>query len=545
MFQIVLSFLCLLFMTSTVKGQIDKTQLEEIDSLFSEFTDSPPVAYGIVYQGKSFSNQFSSDEFVNKNPTQFRLGGMTPHFVAYAIALLEEKGLIGFNDKISTYLGETNTNYQDLTIVNLLSHNHGLPEYWSMKYFMGYDDYTTFTAGMQDVAYENDLERIYPKGERVSFSGTGAFLLTRIIEKVTDKSLHEFTQENMFGPLNMKNTYFTNPSRTSNIISYEKQGDVYEPQIVKHYDNGPAGLITTMDDLLIWFSNLSSSTKVINRKLDSVIALENGKEVEIRNGKITYGQQFIHGERGIDKIWDYGRIGGFANAVFRFPAQDLAVIILSKNGLSYNGHLGMQISDILLEDEYGLEEERERFEITEVNENHIEKFVGTYLGLHSMLYREIVFRNDTLRYYRHGQGTETSLFPINENELIMGENGSLRLYMKDNLLMLTDGKFIFPYERIKAEKSKSAEIDDLEGSYFCEDLGQLVHIKRNKDNSLTIADQDRETTLQRVDKNRLTSNNIRYKLIVPQLDAENKVIGIKISNDGLRNIEFGKLLQTN
>ncbi len=521
---------------------INKHQLRQIDLLFEEYKQGPTISYGIIYKGKILKNQFNSKEFICKNQkqVQFRLGGMTPHFIAYAILLLEEEGKINLEDYISKYLDDkTNLDYSDIRIIDLLSHTHGLPDYWALKYFQGFNNYDYFTTKMQDHAFNGSLKNLYPRGTEIALSGTGAYLMAKIIQKVSGKSLHEFSKNNIFTPLKMKNTYFTNTEQVNNIISYEKQGNKFEPRVVKHYDNGPAGLITTMEDMLIWFSHFNNK-KAIYNKMDTPILIGKDQVAEVENGEITFGQQFMHKEKGINKIWDYGHIGGFSSSVFRFPEKDLTIVILSKNGLSYNGFLGMQISDILLREEYQ-KEAKSNPQFVNLDQNHIKNFVGSYFGKNNMLYRKIILRNDTLRYYRPDSDSETNLFPINKNELLMGVEEGFRLYFEDDLLILTNGKLKFPYKKIEKEPSSSISKTNFEGLFFCKNLHLLIQLKQKEKDSFILAVGDKEIPLKQIDEDKWTSNNPNYKLIKIVLNAEQEVIRLEISNLGLKDIEFRKL----
>lgn len=544
LYKLTLIFDFLLCTSLFVSGQsISKYQLSQIDSLFEEFKQGPPISYGIIHEGIILQNQFNAKVFACERQKQvrFRLGGMAPHFTAYAILLLEEEGKINLGDKVSDYISKkTSIDYKDITIIDLLSHAHGLPEYWALKYFQGYDNYTSFTTDIQDRAFASSLKNLYPRGSRISLSGTGPYLLAKIIQEVSGKSIYEFTQEKMFAPLKMKNTYFTNFEQINNIISYEKQGSKFEPRVIKHDDNGPAGLITTMEDMLIWFSHFDNK-KAIDNKMDTPISFGKDLVAEIENGKITFGQQFIHKERGIGKIWDYGHIGGFSSSVFRFPEKDLTILILSKNGLPYNGYLGMQISDILLRKDYQINENSEHPKFVKMNQNHIEKFAGSYLGKNSLLHRKIILRNDTLRYYRPDSGSETNLFPISNDELSMGEEGGLRLYIEDNLLILTNGRLKFPYEKIKEEPSSFKSDKKFEGLFFCENLHLLIQLKQKGGGSFILFDGDKEIPLRQIDNDRWVSNDSNYKLIKMVLNAEKEINRLEISNLGLKDIEFRKL----
>ncbi len=534
------------FLTEATAQAISHEQLKQIDSLFAEFDQSPPVAYGIIFQDQVLHRQFGKEAFayLESSPTLYNLGGMAPHFTAYAILLLEEEKKIDLDDKVSQYLDEEKgLKIKGISIRNLLSHSHGLPEYWALKSLAGYTAEDRFTISEAEALFRKGLKKLHPTGEKVSFSGTGPYLLARILEKVTGKDLPTFTQDHIFGPLNMKHTYFTQPGRMGNILSYQRQGEIYEPQLVRHNDNGPAGLLTTMEDLLIWFEHLSDYRRPINQKMDVPIRFQGDQIAENPNGQITYGQQFKHDERGVNALWDYGQIGGFASCVFRFPEHQLTIVTLSKNGIDYNGYLGMQISEILLEDVYQSDNpDEEHTQVLPLTEGMKEKFIGSYFDSEYILYRKIILKNDTLFYYRPDHGDEQALHPISENELEMRTQfGNYRFSIVNKQLQLLYENIPYLYERVPSESPYSIDPTELVGTYLCENWALVLSISQGKEGKLILEADRNKTEIHRVDEQRFVSSHPQYSLLNLAINAEKELEGILVSNIGFKDLLFKKV----
>ena len=525
---------------------IQPTQVRQIDSLFLSFNQGPPVSYGIIYRGQILYKEFGTEAIgcPESGPTLFNLGAMAPHFTAYAILLLEEKELIQFDDEISQYLGEGERGqFRGITIRHLLNHSHGLPDYWVLKSLGGYTEEEPFTSVEASALFSKPLKKIHPTGEKVSFSGTSSYLLTRILETVTGKDLHAFAHEQIFSPLRMENSFFTQPGLRRNPVAYEHVGDVFEPQTIRHYDNGPAGLLTSMEDLLRWFEHLSDPSLPINQKMDEPIRFQGERVAEIPNGQITYGQQFMHDERGINTFWDYGQIGGFASCVFRFPSHDLTIVTLSKNGIPYNGYLGMQISEVLLEGEYQEEDPGEVETPTlPVSEEVKEKFVGTYFDLEYLLFRKIISRNDSLFYYRPDHDDEQALFPINKEELEMRtEYGTYTFRKVDEQLQLQFENTHYTYESLPPIGEKAIQPSELMGTFVCEDWSLVLSIKQGEKGSLRLKTGATEVELHRVDAHRFVSAHPQYSLLSLHINDANECEGVFVSNLGIRDLLFTKL----
>ncbi|MEM6630796.1 MAG: serine hydrolase domain-containing protein [Bacteroidota bacterium] len=535
--------LCLFSLSSSNAQSLSQSQLTQIDNLFSAFDQGPPIAYGIICGDTAIGKEFGAEAYTCKvpGPTPYRLGNMALHFTAYAILTLEAEGRIRLSDEISAYLGPgEGVDLRGITIRQLLNHSHGLPEYWALKSLMGFTNEERFTTADADQLFTRKLNNLHPPGQRVFFSGTGAYLMARIIEKLTGDNLHAFTQRHIFKPLEMEHTYFTNSDRVSNIVSYSQSGEIYEPQMIGHYDNGPVGVITTLEDLLTWFTFMADQNSAIKQKMDEPILLSEEKIAEIPDGMITYGQQFMHEERGVNKIWDYGQIGGFASSVYRFPKYDLSIVILSKNGIYFNGFLGMQISDILLEDEYTEIAPENRSPIA-LTEEFKEKIIGSYFDPIYYNYRQIRLQNDTLRYFRPDYGTEQALYPMSKEELWMPTpRGDYYFTLIGNSLQLMVENVPYTYDKVAAYRQKSQDLSSLCGTYLCESHALVLSIKQGKNGNWVLEAGNEERELHSVDGQQFVSAHSLYKSLTLKINAQDEIIGILISNPGIRDLVFKK-----
>ncbi|MEM1327160.1 MAG: serine hydrolase domain-containing protein [Bacteroidota bacterium] len=543
-------FILFLFTSNIVFGQgVSEAQQTQIDALFADFDNSPTVAYGIIYNDEIISKFFGQSSRDSKQPEQFRLGGIAMHFTAYAILSLVENKQIALTDQVSPYLSEeVSLKMEGITVHDLLTHAHGLPEYWSLKQLQGKTAYDTFQPSDAAAIFKQPLDPLMPQGQEVSFSGTGAYLLARIVEKVSGKSFAQYTHDQLFAPLKMQHTYFcdTNTSRNQNIVSYLNKGDYYEPQIVQHNDSGAAGLIATMEDLLIWFKHLQEKESTLHQQLDQSIKYNATTISETPNGQITFGQQFTYELRGVQKIWDYGSIGGFASSVFRFPEQDLSIVILSKNGLTYNGFLGMHTADILLADVYEEEESPlEQEAVVEVNtipltQSIKEAFVGHYFNNDRYLLREIKVIDDTLRYHNSDYNSTFNLLPINEQELLV------KTHLGDHKIMRTPTgiDFLIDGESSRLEKLASDQMvsplpDSFMGSYHNEGLQLQLSIVKESDQLFLLDDETERFVLQVVGQQRFVTKSNRYKYI--KLRMEGDTPAVYVSSDGYKNIPFEQI----
>lgn len=117
---------------------------------------------------------------------------------ATSIMILEEEGKLSILQKLSDFYPEFRSpEKKEVTILHLLRHNSGLP---SSIRPLSTDTYESFIkrAVSLPLQHKTGIDTVY--------SDTGFIILGDIVQKVSGKSLHEFTQEKIFGPLNMKKT---------------------------------------------------------------------------------------------------------------------------------------------------------------------------------------------------------------------------------------------------------------------------------------------------------------------------------------------------
>lgn len=146
-----------------------------------------------------------------------------------SIMLLADRGLINLDDPVRKYLKDFNTpEKHNITIRHLLSHSAGLYEWYPMYYRASGKEESFRLIG--------ELSLKFPVGEQRRYSDLGFVLLGEIIEVVSGLTIDKFMKQNIFQPLDMKNTTF-NPLESGNFkrIAATSAGNPYEKRMV--YDS--------------------------------------------------------------------------------------------------------------------------------------------------------------------------------------------------------------------------------------------------------------------------------------------------------------------
>ncbi|MBK7500842.1 MAG: serine hydrolase [Ignavibacteriales bacterium] len=198
----------------SISAQNNSYQFNDVDRVINKAIEDKSFPGGVVlvwkdgktiYE-KAYGNYTYDPESSPKVKTNtlYDLASVTKVVATTTAAMIcYDRELFSLDDKVIKYIPEFGVNgKENITIKNLLLHNSGLPAW---KKFYGRN------LNCDDVIneiYSSELE--YKIGEKTVYSDLGIITLGKIIEKVTNKSLDNFCEVEIFNPLEM-NTTFYNP----------------------------------------------------------------------------------------------------------------------------------------------------------------------------------------------------------------------------------------------------------------------------------------------------------------------------------------------
>src|SRR5437762_5628724 len=211
--------------------------------------------HGKILMLKAYGNkQLQPSELPMTTDTVFDMASITkPVATATSIMLLVERGQLKLGQRISSIIPEFAANEKDqITIFDLLTHQSGfLPDNAVKDYENGRDE------AIQKIC---DLKLQAPTGTRFIYSDVNFILLGEIIRRISGQTVHEFSQENIFRPLGMKETgYLPSENLKARAAPTEQrddkwiQGEVHDPRAhLLGGVAGHAGLFSTAEDLAIY-----------------------------------------------------------------------------------------------------------------------------------------------------------------------------------------------------------------------------------------------------------------------------------------------------
>ena len=190
----------------------------------------------------------------NSPETKFRLGSVTKQFTAACILLLEERGKLKVDDPVKNYVTDAPAAWDKITIFHLLTHTSGIPNFTAFPDYAKLEPFPTTAAEL--VARFRDKPLEFTPGKKWNYSNSGYVLLGYLIEKASGQTYADFVRQNIFVPLDMKDSgYDSNtaiiPRRASG-YRLDSLGCENAGYINMTVPNAAGGLYSTTGDLLKW-----------------------------------------------------------------------------------------------------------------------------------------------------------------------------------------------------------------------------------------------------------------------------------------------------
>jgi CubicO group peptidase (beta-lactamase class C family) len=289
----------------------------------------------ILYENQIGYANFNKKEPLNDGFT-FQLASVSKQFTAAAIMLLYERNQVQLNDLVNNYFPDFP--YENVTIKNLLNHTAGLPKYFWVTDNKWKLQKAPTNSEMMQLLDSVNVQRFFLPGQKFDYSNTGYFVLASIVEKVSGLSFGDFIKQNIFEPLQMKDSFVysfeMDSVRTNQLDGYKLVKGWKHFRINKSLNDaivGDKNVYSTCEDLLKWTLGLNNGLILSEESLNLMYS----KGETINGRKIPYGFGFRIDERDEKAIYHHGNWNGFSTSLTRYPEEDLVIIILEHT--SYKG----------------------------------------------------------------------------------------------------------------------------------------------------------------------------------------------------------------
>lgn len=268
----------------------------------------------VVYKNISGYADFKNKKIILPN-TMFCTGSITKTFTAVAIAKLWQDGFLKLDDPIIKYLPKF-PNGDSITIRQLLNHTAGIKRETLDDLAIAAKQFTS----QQLVDSISKYPLLFKPGTKNEYSNAGYTLLARIIEVVSGKSYAEFLRQNIFSPLQMRNTSALMSGLETNNISKghdpSSSGVRYTNTETPSFTFGAGNIFSTVEDLNKWVRAYATKSQILNQPTwDTIIKKAYGFGIYKRNNKIAIGHD--------------GIVNGYIANMDYFFKEDVSITFLS------------------------------------------------------------------------------------------------------------------------------------------------------------------------------------------------------------------------
>jgi CubicO group peptidase (beta-lactamase class C family) len=288
----------------------------------------------------------------NTPRTRFGIASITKQFTAALVLQQVNRGRIRLDGTVSEYLPWYRKDTgQRITVEQLLHHTSGLPADYDSPEFCDTPEAARHYEPKEFAEKFCQPTLAADPGTKWAYSNCGYVLLGLILERVTGKTFEDLVEEQLLGPLGMKDTGLNH-----NDLAEKGGASGYTRHAGPRYTPGPyldqthifsaGAMYSTAEDLLRWNQALSTTNFFAEDIRRAMFTPDKGDWADgwfvtrIPNGTPGAGSQLAE-MRG-------DMTGNFFTWVLRYPDQE-AVIIVLRNGYGSTENLEQNLQAVLFD----------------------------------------------------------------------------------------------------------------------------------------------------------------------------------------------------
>jgi CubicO group peptidase (beta-lactamase class C family) len=322
----------------------DAAAAEFTRSLFSRLTAADPGCTVAVGRGGKvvFAEAYGAARLDPFEPmtvdTVVDIGSVSKQFTATAILLLAERGAVDLDAPLSTYLPDLPAWASRPTIVQMIHHQSGIPEYLDLLVDRGFTETGESPTIADALAALGDVVDLrFAPGTSWEYSNSNYFLLSQVVRAVTGNDLPTFLTAEVFEPLGLEMEMDPMGAIDRKAVSYSGVAGQWQVADVRWEPTIGAGSIQTTPSELVewaaqyWEPTIGASTINAERFDTAIDTHQSG-----RSG--MYGAGMFETDMGSDigrVIWHPGGWGGFRTLFSVAPAHRLAIAVNCNSPTSF------------------------------------------------------------------------------------------------------------------------------------------------------------------------------------------------------------------
>ena len=281
----------------------------------------------------------------------FDLASISKQFTAYAVYLLEERGLLNTRDPLRLHFPELPPLYDRIQIYHLIRHTSGIrcllnllfPEVWTDPAYPNIAD-----PGVLLKLLAGQKELNFDPGSAWSYCTSGYLLLAELVRRVSGDSLRDFSAREIFGPLGMRRSSFRDSHLKlpqGGVTGYIDTPLGERPATQGPACPGPTDLWSCVEDLARWDEHLNSPGPIhrsARRAMFTSSTMDEG-------GHLHYGGGLRFFELdGHRQVGHAGSDPGFRTQYVHELKSGLAIVCLSNRESLFAWNLAFEAMRLLL-----------------------------------------------------------------------------------------------------------------------------------------------------------------------------------------------------
>ncbi len=289
--------------------------------------------------------------------TLFNIGSISKVYVATAIMLLVDDGVVSLDKPVTDYLPEfrmADNRYKKITVRMLLNHSSGMPgsEYANSIGFKYDDNIKQATL--------NTLARSHLKhepGAMTVYCNDGFTLAEMIVERLSKGRYIDFLNERIFKPLGLENTGLSvGEIKGKPVASYydPKTGKIHPPEVSSIL--GAGGLSSTAGEICRFVDTFSAENKLLKKA--SLAEMKKAQPSafwgKLRNPVFSFGLGWDltglprYDAAGIQVLGKSGGTGDYSSMVYTVPDERISVALVASGADSGAMTIALDILDAVL-----------------------------------------------------------------------------------------------------------------------------------------------------------------------------------------------------
>jgi CubicO group peptidase (beta-lactamase class C family) len=328
----------------------------------------------IIYQNELGYTDGSKLKKLSRNSI-FNIGSIAKEFNAVALMILNEKGLLNLDDKISNFELQLPEWSNTISVRHLLQYTSGLPR-------------INWNNIKNDQDIYNDIKNIkrlnFEPGTDYLYSNNNIFLQRRIVEQVSGMNFNDFIQKNLLIPGGM----------TSAIID----ADTQNPELVTAFNNAfvndramdiefSGWVNPTANDMRNWIGSLHSGKLISKESLAQLFdSYSKSSESALGVGKFENDKLSIHQH--------HGSSFNYESFIHYNVKEDLSIVLMTNNKNRKLREITDAVENILKGNSFSIPQKSIYFAIREKCYDNANEGIQLYKNLKKQNFSEYNFSDE-------------------------------------------------------------------------------------------------------------------------------------------------------